>query len=157
MNRSATDWVNQLEMQAHPEGGYYKETFRAPLQIDAPWGKKNALTSIFYLLEAGEFSAFHRIKSDELWYYHAGETLLIHEIKPDGDLVTHHLSVANPFVAIAANSWFASEVKDQHGYVLVSCAVAPGFDFADFEMAKRERLIKAFPTYAELITQLTRA
>lgn len=156
MKISAAYWVAELQLQPHPEGGYYKETFRSKMQVDGGWGERSALTSIFYLLAEAEFSAFHRIKSNELWYYHAGETLLIHEIKPTGDLITHHLNAANPFAAITANSWFASEVKDQNGYVLVSCAVAPGFDFADFEMARKEELAKAFPAYKDLIAGLIR-
>jgi predicted cupin superfamily sugar epimerase len=157
MYKNAAFWIDKHQMLPHPEGGFYKETFRSTLKVEAPWGERNALTSIFYLLENDNYSAFHRIKSDELWYYHAGETLLIHEIKPNGDLTTHHLSNENPFVAITANSWFASEVKDQSGYVLVSCSVAPGFDFSDFELANRTHLCSVYPLHKTLINRLSRS
>lgn len=143
-------------MLPHPEGGYYKELFRSGLNIDGGWGQRNALTSIFYLLEETDYSAFHRIKSDELWYYHAGETLFTHEIRPNGELITHTINAENPFAAIKAGSWFASEVKEQQGYVLVSCAVAPGFDFADFELAATDILATEFPKHNYLITRLKR-
>ena len=143
-------------MQPHPEGGYYKELFRSALKVDVGWGKRNALTSIFYLLEGENYSAFHRIKSDELWYYHAGETLLTHEITTSGNLITHTINDAQPFAAIHAGSWFASEVKDKNGYVLVSCAVAPGFDFADFDLADTNILAQQFHQHKKLIKRLKR-
>jgi predicted cupin superfamily sugar epimerase len=149
-------WIDKLNMQPHPEGGFYKETFRSHLSINAGWGQRNVLTSIFYLLQGDNFSAFHRIKSDELWYHHAGGTLLIHEINEHGSLTTHCLSATNPFAAIAPGSWFASEVKDKTGFVLVSCAVAPGFDFADFELADASTLSDLFPEHTALIATLTR-
>lgn len=149
-------WLHKLAMQSHPEGGFYKETFRSGTSVDVGWGERNALTSIFYLLDGDNFSAFHRIKSDELWYHHDGGTLLIHEINSDGNLKSHHLSAENPFAAIAPGSWFASEVEGKTNFVLVSCAVAPGFDFADFELAERAQLITSFPAHAALISRLSR-
>lgn len=149
-------WIDKYNMLPHPEGGYYKELFRSELEVDGGWGKRNALTSIFYLLEGDDYSAFHRIKSDELWYHHAGETLLTHEIKANGSLITHTINAENPFAAIKAGSWFASEVKDQKSYVLVSCAVAPGFDFADFELANTADLVNEYPVHADLIKRLKR-
>ena len=154
--KPATYWIEKYQMLPHPEGGYYKELFRSELKIDGGWGTRNALTSIFYLLEGNDYSAFHRIKSDELWYYHAGETLLTHEIKASGELIIHTINAENPFAAIAPGSWFASEVKDQKGYVLVSCAVAPGFDFADFELAETSALVKSYPQHDTLINRLKR-
>jgi predicted cupin superfamily sugar epimerase len=149
-------WISKLAMQPHPEGGFYKETFRSGTSVDAGWGERNALTSIFYLLEGDNFSAFHCIKSDELWYHHDGGVLLIHEINSDGRLMTHRLSAENPFAAIAPGNWFASEVEDKTNFVLVSCAVAPGFDFADFELANKADLTASFPINAELISRLSR-
>jgi predicted cupin superfamily sugar epimerase len=152
----ARHWVEKYNMLPHPEGGFYKELFRAELEVDGGWGKRNALTSIFYLLEGKDYSAFHRIKSDELWYYHAGETLLTHEIKANGELNMHAINAESPFAAISSGSWFASEVQNKHGYVLVSCAVAPGFDFADFELAKTVELAKWYPRHKSLINRLKR-
>jgi len=156
MHKPASYWIQKLNLLPHPEGGFYAETFRADLEVDAGFGKRSALTSIFYLLKAEDFSGFHRIKSPELWYWHAGETLLIHEIDETGTLHTHHLSEENPFAAIAPKSWFASELKNKSAYVLVSCAVAPGFDFADFEMAKAAALIHQFPKHFKILSRLCR-
>ncbi len=156
MPNTAFFWVDKLQMLPHPEGGFYKETFRSDLQVDGGWGVRSALTSIFYLLEGDDFSGFHRIKSSELWYHHAGGILLVHEINPEGILKTHQLSAENPFAAIQPNSWFASEVADKNNFVLVSCAVAPGFDFADFELAKRSEIVQEFPAHAELLARLCR-
>jgi predicted cupin superfamily sugar epimerase len=156
MQKTASFWVDKLQMLPHPEGGFYKETFRADLHVDGGWGKRSALTSIFYLLEGEDFSGFHRIKSTELWYHHTGGILLVHEINTEGILKTHQLSAENPFAAIQANSWFASEVASKKDFVLVSCAVAPGFDFIDFELAKREELTLKYPAHKTLFERLCR-
>lgn len=156
MAHDSNFWIDKLTMLPHPEGGFYKETFRSDLTLNAGWGERNALTSIFYLLEGLDFSAFHRIKSDELWYYHAGGTLLIHELKDTGALTTHKLSADQPFAAIAPGSWFASEVENASGFVLVSCAVAPGFDFADFELGNSGSLSMEHPKHEALIKRLMR-
>ena len=155
-SKSADYWIKKLNLLPHPEGGFYAETFRANLNVNGGWGNRSALTSIFYLLEKADFSAFHKIKSPELWYFHAGNELYVHEISSTGEYYKHVLNLDNPFVAIAPESWFASEVANQTGYILVSCAVAPGFDFADFEIAKRESLIAQFPNHQQIISRLTR-
>ncbi len=152
----ATHWLEKLNMQPHPEGGFYVETFRANILVETENGKRSALTSIFYLLEKDNFSGFHRIKSPELWYFHAGSTLLVHEICANGQLVTHELNEQNPFVAIQPTHWFAAEVANQNGYVLVSCAVAPGFDFTDFEMADVDILSNTHPKHEKLVRRLSR-
>ena len=156
MQKPASYWIKKLNLLPHPEGGFYVETFRADVEVDGGWGKRSALTSIFYLLEGEDFSGFHRIKSPELWYWHAGETLHVHEIDEAGSLTTHMLNSENPFAAIKQKSWFASEVENKNGYVLVSCAVAPGFDFSDFEMAHKENLIEHYPAHKNLIARLAR-
>jgi predicted cupin superfamily sugar epimerase len=153
---NAKYWIQKLEMLPHPEGGFYKETFRSKLHVDAGWGQRNALTSIHYLLEGDDYSGFHKIKSPELWYYHGGGTLHIHELTAAGNYRKHVLNAQNPFAAIEPKSWFASEVANQKGFVLVSCAVAPGFDFADFEMAKKENLLVKFPNQVDVIQRLSR-
>jgi len=154
MNKNKNYWVEKHKMKPPPEGGFYKETFRADLSLNTPWGKRRALTSIYYLLSEKENSSFHKIKSTELWYHHSGESLIIHEITEDGEYFSHLLNSDNPFIAIKPNSWFGSEVKDCFGFVLVSCAVAPGFEFQDFELAKKENLLKEFPEFSEIIMRL---
>ena len=123
--------------------------------------KKNISTAIYFLLEQGNFSAFHRIKSDECWHFYAGETLLIYVLHPNGNLVVTRLGndIANgetfQFV-VPANCWFASEPAEQTHFSFVGCTVAPGFDFADFELAKAHELIAQFPEHEEVIRRLCR-
>jgi predicted cupin superfamily sugar epimerase len=146
---TAAYWKEKLNLTQHIEGGAYKEVYRSGLSLprtcltDQHNGDRNAMTNIFFLLEYGEFSAFHRIASDELWHYYDGEDLQIYEITPDGTLIKHTLgnsAIATPFVAIKAGSWFGSRVEEVNGYTLCGCTVSPGFDFADFELADSVKL-----------------
>ena len=159
-------WVEELGLEPHPEGGWYKEVYRSEESIDAAGlperfgGARSFSTSIYFLLAEDNFSAFHRIKSDELWHFYAGDGLTVHIIAPDGEQSMLKLG-AQPEAGetfqgvVPAGSWFAAEPKDG-GYGLVGCTVAPGFDFADFEMANRETLQAEFPQHSELIERLTR-
>jgi predicted cupin superfamily sugar epimerase len=159
-------WISKLALQAHPEGGFYRETYRSAEtfhpQALAPLvaGKRNFSTSIYFLLTVREFSSFHRIQSDELWHYHIGGTLWIHVLTNDGlevkKLGANLEAGESPQVMIPARSWFAAEVKSGE-FVLTSCTVAPGFDFADFELAKRQQLVLQFPEHRAIIERLTRA
>jgi predicted cupin superfamily sugar epimerase len=153
--------VERLGLQEHPEGGFYKETYRSNQTIETDKNVyRNISTAIYFLLENENKSLFHRIKSDELWFFHQGEALEIVFIK-EGVLNTIILgnNLENGEVVqatIPANTWFASRVKNLKGYSLVSCTVAPGFDFADFELAKREDLINEFPNLKETIEKFTK-
>jgi predicted cupin superfamily sugar epimerase len=148
--------IKNLKLLTHPEGGYYKEMYRAEQKINLDNGKsRNVSTAIFYLLENEDKSRFHRIASDELWFFHQGNPLEILSIQ-NGNLIKTVLG--NNFedgevlqAVIPAHTWFASRVKNSKGYALVSCTVAPGFDFADFELADRDKLINEFP---DLITYI---
>lgn len=162
-NRKAQDYVNLLHLQPHPEGGFYKETYRAEMQagFDSFGGMRNVSTGIYYLLDHGNFSAFHRIKSDEMWHFYDGTGLTVYVIHPQGDLeiirLGKNLAGGETLQAVVpAGCWFASTVEQQEGFALVGCTVAPGFDFQDFELAKRESLIGLFPAHKELIHRLTR-
>ena len=124
-------------------------------------GSRNISTSIYFLLEKGQFSAFHRIASDELWHFYSGGTLLIYEISHSGGLITHRLGAdaenGESFQTVVhAGNWFASVPAEDVDYSLVGCTVAPGFDFADFEMADRQALSRQYPAHAEIIRRLTR-
>ena len=153
--------VERLGLQVHPEGGFYKETYRSNQTIETDKNVfRNISTAIYFLLENENKSLFHRIKSDELWFFHQGEALEIVFIK-EGVLNTIILgnNLENGEVVqatIPANTWFASRVKNLKGYSFVSCTVAPGFDFADFELAKREDLINEFPNLKETIEKFTK-
>ncbi len=153
--------VNHLHLEPHPEGGYYAETYRSGLQVHTSVGLRSASTAIYFLLTDGNFSAFHRIKSDECWHHYEGDTVNIHVLHPNGgyeliklgkDVEAGELQQA----VVPAEAWFASESTGQLGYALVGCTVAPGFDFADFELAHAASLSKDFPQHNNLIRRFTR-
>ena len=159
--QTAAFWIEQLGLQPHPEGGYYREVFRSGLEVNRSGSpaKKQACTSIYYLLEGKDFSGVHRIASDELWYFHKGSVLVIHAINERGEHTAHELSVRSTgslSVAIEAGLWFAAEIPSGEGFVLVSCAVAPGFEFTEFEMADKGKLIKLYPAHTGLFERLCR-
>ncbi len=153
--------IRQLGLQAHPEGGFYKETYRSDQLVETGQNKsRNISTAIYFLLEKEDRSLFHRIQSDELWFFHQGEPLEIVWIK-DGRLNT--IILGNdlekgevPQAVIPANTWFAARIKTLSGYTLVSCTVAPGFDFLDFELAARTNLIQEYPQLQETIAIFTK-
>lgn len=160
-------YINHLNLQPHPEGGYFKETYRADEGISSGAlprrfnGDRSFSTSIYYLLQQGDFSAFHRIKSDECWHFYAGQTLLIHIIVNNGNYNFVHLgdnlSAGEVFqFVVPALSWFAVELATNSQYALTGCTVAPGFDFNDFVMGDKRILIAAFPQHKSIITRLSR-
>lgn len=159
--QNAAYYIQLLNLLPHPEGGYYKETFRSEQQVNhvGEANVKQACTSIYYLLENADFSGFHRIASDEIWYFHKGQPLIIHVIKNDGTLISYELSdekTGSFSIIVQAGLWFAAELKRTEGFTLVSCAVAPGFDFREFEMAKREELVLQYPQHEALLTRMCR-
>ena len=154
-------WVKHLQLTPHPEGGFYKEAYRSNKQVlrNPPAGLKQACTSIYYLISDADFSGFHRIESDEIWYFHKGSPLHIHIIDANGALATRELSdkaTGNLQVVVEAGQWFAAELPGAKGYVLVSCAVAPGFDFGEFKMAKKADMTQLYPQHSELVSRLCR-
>lgn len=159
--------IDQLGLQPHPEGGFFRETYRSPDTISAAalppryGGPRSVSTSIHFLLTHETFSAFHRLASDEIWHFHAGAPLQLFMIHPDGRLDQKTLGIAfaagqTPHAVISAGVWFGAKVRDNPGFSLIGCTVAPGFDFADFDLASRQRLIQLFPQHTKLITSLTR-
>lgn len=165
----AAFWIERLDLRPHPEGGYFRETYRAaetiagdalPKGFDGP---RAFATAIYFLLTREAFSAFHRIRSDELWHFYAGDpvTLAILDADGKGQLATQCLGRdpargAMPQVVIPAGAWFAAEVASAGSFALVGCTVAPGFDFADFELAERGRLVERYPQHRNVIERLTR-
>jgi predicted cupin superfamily sugar epimerase len=165
--KSAQNWIDKLGLIPHPEGGYYRESYRSQLLIPhealAPQftGARLASTAIYFLLEAQNFSAFHKLRSDELWHFYTGSSMSVHVIGSEGEYSEIQLGgdaeSGEVFQAIVkAGSWFASRIRDQRSFALVGCTVAPGFDFADFELGKRSDLVKLYPQHRLLIEQLTR-
>jgi len=164
--KNAEYWIDHLELKPHPEGGFYKENYRSPELISKDGlpsrfsGARSLSTSICFLLRSQDISAFHRIQSDELWHYHAGSSLSIYVLTEDG--VSIHVLGADIaggqslHVVIPAHCWFGAQVNESESYVLAGCTVAPGFDFDDFELARRNDLLAAFPQQESIIHQLTR-
>lgn len=156
----ASALIQKLQLKAHPEGGYYRETFRSEQTIVvAESSVRHTSTVIYYLLKEKDKSHFHRLKSDEVWLFHQGSSLNI-EILAEGvhktvllgnDLVKGEV----PQVILPANAWFAAKVADGKNFGLVSCVVAPGFEFEDFELAERDLLTEQFPKFAQLIEDFT--
>lgn len=162
-------YIDRLELQAHPEGGYFKESYRSDeilRKADLPdrfSGDRNMATAIYFMLTADNFSAFHRIRSDETWHFYQGAPIRVHVLHDAGKLESivlgrnlekdQHLQFTVP-----ANTWFASEMlaDASDDFALAGCTVAPGFDFADFEMADRAALLEEYPEHRETIERLTR-
>jgi uncharacterized protein len=158
---TAQDYIQILDLQAHPEGGFYKETYRAETSFDPVGfdGSRNVSTAIYFLLEGNNKSHFHKIKSDELWFFHDGASLEIYVLEVSGlKIIRLGKNIAEGEVlqaVIPANVWFASKVKDNDGFVLVSCTVAPGFSFEDFDLATRSFLLSQFPGEEDVIEEMT--
>jgi predicted cupin superfamily sugar epimerase len=154
------DIIEELQLQAHPEGGFYAETYRSSAFILNQNGeKRNLSTAIYFLLHDINKSNFHRIQSDELWFFHQGEPIEIVTIqggKANSIILGNTIEKGElPQATIPANTWFGSKLKGSKGYALVSCTVAPGFDFIDFELAEREKLVNEFPNLKALIEEFT--
>jgi len=148
----AAYWIDKLSLSAHPEGGYYRETYRAADDVS---------TAIYYLLEGDQFSAFHRIQSDELWHFYAGSPLTVYVLEKEGGLKTYDLGrqpeTGEVFQALVpAGLWFAAALKDGGSYALAGCTVAPGFRFDDFELADRNALVREYPQHQTMIEKLTK-
>lgn len=166
MMTKAQQWISNLKLVAHPEGGYFSEVYRSEETISENCLNKRYLvshsisTSIYFLLDGSDFSAFHRIKSDEIWHFYDGLPTKIYLIFPDGNFEIKKLGLdfeqnELPQVVIPKNVWFAAKPLAENSFSLVGCTVAPGFDFADFELAKRDELLQKYPQHKSLITQLT--
>lgn len=162
MHQTAAYWIEKLGLQQHPEGGYFKETYRSggKLPPDEQGKIRNCATAIYFLLFGDKFSAFHRIRSDEMWHFYDGDPVEIFYFDHTG--VLHTMLLGNDMEQgatfqtwIPGGCWFASRMAVSDGYALVGCTVAPGFDFEDFEMADRNQLLKEHPEHAQLIASLT--
>jgi len=164
---SAKDYIDALNLQPHPEGGWYRESYRAgetlpqealPKRFSGP---RCFATAIYFLLGSESFSALHRIQSDELWHFYAGSPLTVHLIDPCGSCrqlrLGANVGAGESFQALVpAGCWFGATVDMPESFALVGCTVAPGFDFADFELAERDELIRQYPAQQTLVERLTR-
>lgn len=156
MHPEAAEIIAKLQLQPHPEGGFYRETFRAGLTVrNAAGQERSASTAIYFLLPAGTFSGFHRVSADEVWHHYRGDRLELHIISEAGMYERVELSAERPQFVVPAGAWQAAK---PHGdrFTLCGCTVAPGFDFADFEMPSRSALVARFPQHHALFEQLCR-
>jgi predicted cupin superfamily sugar epimerase len=161
--QAAQELVARLGLLPHPEGGFFGESFRSPIQLTLPDGRiRAASTAIYFLLPMGAFSALHRVSSDEVWHFYDGDPLELTTITSGGILETMTLgrdleAGQRPQFVVPAGVWQAAKpTEEKIGYTLVGCTVAPGFDFADFEMPVRDELGRLFPQHAAAIQILTR-
>ena len=159
--------IQKYNLQPHPEGGWYKQTYKSNEEIDADalperFGANRAFsTAIYFLLEKGNFSAFHRIKSDECWHFYTGDPLVIYIIEQNGELkiisLGNGLEKGHSFqYVVPANCWFASRPAPGSEYCFVGCTVSPGFEFDDFELADRTELSVMYPQHKPIIKDLCR-
>jgi predicted cupin superfamily sugar epimerase len=157
MHARATELIEQLKLEPHPEGGYYREIFRSA-DLVAPAdgrGSRAALTTIYFLLPAGIVSRWHRVSSDEVWHLYEGGPLEVLSVDPAfAALSRHELEARAPVCTVAAAHWQAARTLGD--YALTGCTVGPGFDFADFailadDAASASRLLATWPELASLI------
>jgi len=167
MDKKAQKYIEKLQLKPHPEGGFYKEIYRAgdmilPEHLPKRYkSSRNFSTSIYFLLEGNQVSNFHKLKSDEQWHFYDGSGMVIYVIDEGGNLnkilLGRNIEKGESIqTVIKSNSWFAAELSDKTSFALIGCTVAPGFDFNDFELGKRDALIKAFPQFKELIYKLAK-
>ena len=164
-NKKAQYLKERLDLSELPgEGGYYKETYRSDKTIILPSetdGERSISTSIYYLLDGTQFSAFHRLKSDEIWHFYIGSSITLYIINKMENLsevkLGSNIEKGELFqIQIRAESWFAATVNDISSYALIGCTVSPGFDYLDFELGDRKKLIERYPQHKSIIEKLTR-
>ena len=159
--------IQKYNLEPHPEGGWYKQTYKSNEQIPGNalperfGANRTFSTAIYFLLEKGNFSAFHRIKSDECWHFYAGDPLVIYVIDHNEELkiisLGNDLEKGQAFqYVVPANCWFASRPAPGSEYCFVGCTVAPGFEFEDFELANAAELSAIYPEHKKIIEQLCR-
>ena len=164
---NAEYWIEKLKMTKHPEGGFFVETYKCNESIKEEHlpsrfkGDRSFATGIYFLITHKDFSSLHKIAADEIWHFYAGSPLTVFAFKGDDYL---EITLGNNFennevfqAVIPHGYWFGSRLKtNTEGFALVGCTVAPGFDFADFELGKKEKLIQEYPKHTKLIQSLTR-
>ncbi len=147
------------------EGGYFRETYRAATTIPASVlpddypADRNASTAIYYLLTPETYSAIHRVRSDEVFHFYAGDAVEMLQLSPDGNartvVIGNDLAAGQePQVVVPAGVWQGCRLILGGRWALMGCTVAPGFDFADFELADRAQLTASYPDFAEMIAGL---
>jgi len=157
-------WIQKLQLSKHPEGGYYRETYRSDNGLDLLTGSSgihSISSAIYFLLDRHQFSAFHRIKTDEIWHFYTGSSLILYVLE-NKDIVSrlilgNDIDAGEEFQAvIKSGSWFGAIVSDCSSYSLVGCTTSPAFNFENFELGKRENLLQIYPKHKAIIERLTK-
>ena len=156
--------IDELGLVPHPERGYYRESYRASLDVQSHrhGGRRAASTAIYFLVTANEPATFlHRLVSDEVFHLYDGGPLDILRLFPDGQwdvavLGMHLHAGERPQIVIPAGTWFGTELRSGASHCLVGCTVAPGFEFADFELAQGDELEARYPGAADRIRRMSR-
>jgi hypothetical protein len=156
LQKQAFLWIKRLHLEEHPEGGYFVQTFKSKLRVktDGFSGPRYASTAIYYMLVGNQFSAFHRIKSDEVWHHYSGGSLNLYVIR-DGILSKIEIGRSGKQAVVEAGSWFAASLQNTRSYCLVGCTVSPGFDYRDWELGNRSDLVRLYPKYKSIIERHT--
>jgi predicted cupin superfamily sugar epimerase len=157
-----TDWINYLHLKAHPEGGYFYENYRNTNEFTDNCkysGPRNLATSIYYMLESGQVSKLHRLKSDEIWYFHLGSSLKVHVFhNSQYQVYVLGTNLAESQVlqlTIPAGAIFGAEVLNPGSFTILGCMVSPGFHFDDFELINQNYMLLNYPQYRDIIEKLT--
>lgn len=166
---TAQELIKRFHMHPHPEGGYYAEVYKSDIDIPKSVlpkrfnGARATATHIYFLLENGQHSAFHRIAADEMWHAYAGGPLelMMVDDRHKGEVRTETVRIGNSgssdesfYWIVPAGVWFAARIPKEVDYSFVGCTVSPGFDFADFELRSQEEMIAAFPEQRSFIELL---
>jgi hypothetical protein len=157
--------IKKLALSPHPEGGYFRETYRNSNKINQNtlkshfFSNRNLATAIYFFLEFPDFSAWHRLKADEMWHFYLGEPLTLYILSKSNEITK--ITLGQDIIAgqhlqylIPGGDWFAAQ--PQKGWSLTGCTTAPGFDFADFELGEASKLLKTFPQHAQIIKKYCR-
>ena len=163
LNKHAKLWIKKLKLEKHPEGGYFTNTYASDKKIDFPDfdGFRSTCTAIYYLLTGNQFASFHIMKSDEIWHFYSGSSLTLHMIDSKGEmeqiLVGPNFNRGERFqVIIKSGCWFAASINNKNSYSLVGCTVSPGFDYRDWKLGDRKKLLEQYPQHKKIIKKYTK-
>jgi len=152
---TAEYWIEKLDLSEHPEGGYYRETYRNDRRVEG----RNLSTNIFYLLPSHIQSQFHRLRYDEYWYFHYGSPMNLYFFTPGGEFKKHILGNdpgRNQVLSllVPGGTIFGGEGTEPESFTLVSCNMSPGFHFEDFEMFTQDEMVDKYPEHKDIIKSL---
>ncbi|MER2260807.1 MAG: cupin domain-containing protein [Psychrobacillus sp.] len=159
MRKGASYYMEHLGLEPHAEGGYFRSTFASEDTLNTNGSSRKLFTSIYFLLEEKDISHLHRLKSDELWYFHGGDPLIVHVIDSKGIYHEYKLGLdivngETPQIIVHKNSIFGSSVSEGGAFSLVGCMVSPGFEYEDFELFTQDELLEKYPEHASVIQKL---